>query len=515
MSNFMNTLNQTLDNEYNVSVTENGAVGYATTNHTLLDMNFKVASYRHKAENDIVTDFARALNEDFKYAIKWMFYVRDIRSGLGERRLFRILFAYVAKAYPEVAKKLLNLIAEYGRYDDLISLYTDETLKIDIAIIVGNTLATDLEKMSENKPVTLLAKWMPSCNTSSKETVNLAHKLMRDLGLTEKHYRKTLSALRKYIDVVECKMSANNWAEIKYEAVPSYANKNYRNAFLAHDEERRTKYLESLEKGETKINASTLFPHDVVHQYGYFRYGGTLRKDATIEALWKALPNIMVDNTLVVCDGSVSMECRVGTGDLRAIEVANALAIYTSEHNQGQFKNTFITFSSKPQFVTLKENDSLHNKLKVSYSYDDCSNTNIEATFDIILKAAIENNMTQDDMPKNLLIISDMEFDNAVGQYGYYRSVGYPEVNKKLFDTISDRYKAAGFKMPRLIFWNVNSRTNTIPVKENELGVALVSGFSVNVLKMVMSSELDPWKCLLNMLDVDRYEAVEKALKTT
>lgn len=370
-----------------------------------------------------------------------------------------------------------------------------------------------------NNNISLIAKWMCSENASSEQTKRYAQMLRKGLGLSSKEYRKTLSSLRSYIDIVEGKMSAKKWGDIKYETVPSRANLIYNGAFLRNDEERRREYLSKLEKGETKINAGTLFPHDIVHKYsnttGWSSYVN--KYDATLESLWKVLPDTVNEcgNTIVVADGSGSMCCNVG-GNTRvtALEVANALAIYFAEHSSGDFKDKYITFSSRPQLVDFSQCDSLRDKLRVAYGHDECSNTNIEKVFDLILTTAVNGHMKQEDMPKNVLIISDMEFDSCATCDGSAR-YGLNRPNAKLFKVIKKRFEDAGYQMPRLVFWNVNSRTGTIPVKENDLGVALVSGFSTNVCKMVMSGKTDPYECLVETLMSDRYDAVEAALKNS
>jgi hypothetical protein len=314
--------------------------------------------------------------------------------------------------------------------------------------------------------------------------------------------------MRKYIDVVECKMSAKEWGAINYESVPSRANLIYNNAFLRNDEERRRAYLGVLEKGEVKINAGTLFPHDIVHKYISSGWSYSLKSlDATLEGLWKALPDTVkgAENTIVVADGSGSMTCNVGGNtSVTALDVANALAIYFSERASGEFKDKYITFSHRPQLVDFSNAKTLRDKIQIALRHNEVADTNIEATFDLILKTAVNNNMSQEDMPKNILIISDMEFNSAVGWH---------RPNETLFATIANKYAAHGYKLPRLVFWNVNSRTGTVPVKENDLGVALVSGFSVNIVNMVMSNKLDPYECLLETLNTERYQAVEDAIK--
>jgi hypothetical protein len=228
--------------------------------------------------------------------------------------------------------------------------------------------------------------------------------------------------------------------------------------------------------------------------------------DATLEGLWKALPDTVkgAENTIVVADGSGSMTCNVGGNtSVTALDVANALAIYFSERASGEFKDKYITFSSRPQLVDFSNAKTLRDKIQIALRHDEVADTNIEATFDLILKTAVNNNMSQEDMPKNILIVSDMEFNNAC----YYHP------NETLFANIANKYATYGYKLPRLIFWNVNSRTGTIPVKENDLGVALISGFSVNIVNMVISNKLDPYECLLDVINTERYQPVEDAVK--
>ena len=513
---FMNAMKSTMNNEFNVSVTENGAVGYRTTGKDLLDLNFAVASLRKMPDMEVVKRFKKAFCEDKVLAIKWLFYARDVRQGLGERRLFRVVLADLVKSNPEMVIPVINLIPEYGRFDDLWCLLDDAESADAVYKIVDNQLKQDWENMSAKKPISLIAKWMPSINASSVKTKEYGKKLCKALKMTEREYRKALSKLRAYMDVVEVKMSDKNWSEIKYEAVPSRANLIYNNAFLRNDEARRREYLGQLEKGETKINASTLFPHDIVHKYMNNGWSARLKqKDATIEALWKALPDAVkgCGNTIVVADGSGSMTCTVDhNSGVTALEVANALAIYFAEHSSGQFKDKYITFSERPRLVDFSNCKSLHAKLQTALVHSEVANTNIEKVFDLILNTAISNKMFQEDLPQNVLIISDMEFDHCAS-CGNSNRWECNRPTRKLFDVIAKRFADAGYTMPRLVFWNVNSRTGTIPVKENDLGVALVSGFSVNVAKMVMSNKTDPFECLLETLNSERYAPVEEALK--
>lgn len=509
---FMDNLKEEMNNK--LQLTENLAVGYATTGKQLLDLNFSVTSLRNKPENYIEDKFVKAFYEDKLTAIKWLFYLRDREEGIGERRSFRIMMKYLVSNHPEIAKAVLALIPEYGRWDDLWGFLGTE-LRYNIIDIIKKQLNSDAKNMMENKPISLLAKWMPSINTSSFETRHLAKEICKELGMTHKQYRKTLSKLRAYLKVVEVNMSAKEWDKINYSTVPSRANLLYNSAFLRNDEERRRAYLAALERGDknVKINANVLFPHDIVHRYVEGGWSCRVKaKDTTLEELWKALPDYVKGNgnTICVADGSGSMTSTVGGTNVTALDVANALAIYFSERCSGQFKDNYITFSQNPRLVDFSNAKTLREKIEIALKHDEVANTNIEKVFDLILKTAINKNMTQDELPQNILILSDMEFDSATYAYS---SRGYNRPNQTLFDTFAQKYAEHGYKLPRLVFWNICSRTGTIPVKQNDLGVALVSGFSPAIVKMVLSNSTDPYECLLEQLNTERYKAVEEAVK--
>lgn len=513
---FMDSLKETLNEDFNVSVTENGAVGYRTTGKELLDINFSISSMRNMSEQQIIDKFIKVFYENKLYAVKWLFYARDVREGVGERRLFRICMKYLADKHKEIAEAVVPLVAEYGRYDDLLCLL-DTELCHTVIDLFKNQLDQDMKNMKNGNPVSLLAKWLPSANASSKETKKRAHLIIYKLHITERQYRKMLSKLRGYLNVVEVKMSGREWGNIDYAAVPSRANLIYNDAFLRHDEERRCAYLESLQKGETKINAGVLFPHDIVHKYcgiGLWRVSLKSEDDAVLEEMWKALPDYVngAGNTICVADGSGSMTSTIGGTSVTALDVANALAIYFAERSRGQFKNQYITFSMHPQLVDLSNGVSLREKIEIAFQHNEVANTNIEAVFDLILQTAINKNIAQDELPQNILILSDMEFDSCASSGGG-DGWNIKKPTKKLFTTFEERYAEHGYKLPRLVFWNICSRTGTIPVTENELGVALVSGFSPAIVKMVLSNSTDPLECLLEQINSDRYRPVEDVVK--
>lgn len=503
-NSFLNKLQNTLAaSPSNLTRTENGAVGYRSTGKKLLDLNFAVSSLRSRPDWEIERMFQDACSENVDTAIVWLFFCRDVRGGLGERRVFRIGLKYLAREFAPKVRKLLPLIAEYGRWDDLLPLM-DSKVRTDVICLIRNQLVSDMAALKNGSSVSLLAKWLPSENSSSQKTRIMAAGIRTALNVTPRTYRIMLSRLRKKINIVETRMSMNQWSTVDYQAVPSRANLIYNKAFLRHDEQRRREYLGKLEKGEAKINASTLFPHDILHRYasGFFRH-----EDPAIEAMWKALPDTVKGDgsTIVVADGSGSMCSYVGGTNVRALTVANALAIYFSERLSGPYQDRYITFSSRPQLVNLSGATTLYGKNRIACSHCEVANTNIEAVFDLLLKTAVDHRLEQSEIPANVLIISDMEFDAcAVGNH--------ERLGPTLFGQIAKKWAQVGYKLPRLIFWNVNSRTGAIPVTQNAMGVALVSGFSPNVCKMVMSNQTDPMAALLETLASERYRPVVEAL---
>lgn len=515
LNKFANALNETVNNEN--TLTENGAVGYKTSGTALVDFNFKMSSYRNLDESEIIHDFMGVYNEDPMLAVKMVFFTGDIHEGMGERRVFNICMNWLAVNHPDIVNKVMHLIPEYNRWDAVVNLFFVKETRDKALEIISKTIKEDISMMKANSSISLLAKWMPSINASSHETVGKAHALSRALKMSFKEYRKMLSALRKHLNVVEVKMCAKDWGKIDYSAVPSKANLIYKEAFMRNDEKRRKEYLASLEKGETKINSGVAFPYDIIHKYSEFDYGYIIKKDTTLEEMWKALPDYVNGNgedTICIVDGSGSMGSSVGNTNITCHDVARSLGIYFAEKMTGAFHNQFITFSENPQLVKFKEEWGLMEKINECIRHDECANTNIEKAFKLILNTAIRHGLTQNDIPKSILIISDMEFDAYSVDCGDFGRNDFNAYCKTLFENIADEFKAHGYEMPKLIFWNVCSRTNTIPVKENENGVALVSGFSPTIASMVFSKKLDPYSVLVEKLNSKRYEAIDEIIKS-
>ena len=512
MADFMTNLkNEQLTDEYNVDYAGNGARGYATTGTSLLDFSFAISTYRGKSEQEIINDFMKAFYETPEYALKYLFYSRDIRFGIGERKVFTTILKELARTKNEALRPLLKLIPEYGTWKDMLVLL-NTPLEVDVANIIKEQINEDYANMENNKPISLCAKWLPS-RTSSKVTKQRFYRLVKLLGISERLYRKTLSKLRAYLKVVEVDMCANRWDKIDYNTVPSKANILYKNAFMKHDEKRRLSFLEKLHtlliKGmtskEVKINAKVAFPHEIVSSYrsGSWWNGCIKEEDNTLECMWMTLMQELPEalgKTLCVVDGSGSMYQSIPNSKGQVIDVSHALGLACAEKLKGTFHNKYITFGGSPKLVELPDNSTLRQKLVIAAREDDPTNTNIEKTFQLILDTAINNNMPQNEMPENILIISDMNFDRACSG----------NLNKSLFTNLQTRFENAGYKMPRLIFWNVNVGLGkgVIPCIQNELGVILMSGFSQNLFSMICNNETNPWNVLKTILDSERYAPI-------
>lgn len=496
-------------NNTNVCYSENDAKMNATTGRALLDLSFKVPQFRGKKSLSRVEDalFLQAFFENPEMFLRYLFYMRDVRGGLGERNTFRMAFMWLCNEYPNLAVRLLDHIAEYGRWDDLVhvALNCSKTEIVNKAIDI---IVAQVERDKTTDNVSLLGKWLPSVNagTVSKKEAKRLIKLINNSGrfINEAEYRKTLAELRKKANVVERDIAAKTYSNINYEAVPSLANTRYSRLFLKYDEKRRNEYLESLQKGNAKINSSVAFPHDIYKMAG--------RDGVTAEEMWKALPDYIdgKSGVIVVRDGSGSMCCTIPGSNTMALDVASALSIYFAERLVGEFHNKFITFSSRPDLVELPENSTLVQKQRFLRKFNDISNTNIESTFDLLLNTAVNNKLKQEDIPGTILIISDMEFDSAHCQYdSNWRVVNDDD---KLFTVIARKWSNAGYEMPKLVFWNVNSRTGAIPVTTNKNGVILVSGYSASICKMVLSDETDPYLALVKVLDTERYNPIVESV---
>lgn len=524
----MNAL-QAMKMQLNVARTENGDLAYKSTGSACLDFFSLCGGMRRngcgKPKNcsrnffnglllntgcqqpytDLDKLFAKAYAENPVVAIKILFYMRNIRGGLGERNSFRVLLKELAKFYPEMAKQIVYAVPEYGRWDDLLVLL-DTSVKDDAIALIKSQIEKDKEAMEKGGEVSLLGKWLPSINTSSKESVASAKIIMAALGMKAVEYRKLCSALRKEIKILEDNLRRKDYT-FDYSKQPSQAMLRYKKAFMRNDEERYKSFLnkvveqaEKLARGEeipeeerVKLNTKTLYPYQIVAPFMAGWSGARCLPDEKalpLEASWKALDRGSFDSkTIVVRDGSGSM---YGSGDFAAINIATSLALLFAEQLDGAYKNSFITFSSEPRLIQVPENaDTLEKKLNFISKFNDCSNTDIGKVYRLILDVAKSGNVPKEEMIERVLIISDMEFD-------------YCAEGVSTFEFYKKEFEAAGYELPEIVFWNVEARDTHLPVTMNEKGVKLVSGASANIFADVVSGDLKvvtPYEFMLQILE--------------
>ena len=470
-----------LEIETSVTLTENGGRALSTTGDKLLNL-FAVLGALRSRPTDVIDKFDAAFRENADLTTKMAFYGRDVRGGLGERAVGRLMLRELALLYPEVVVANLKNIVKFGRYDDLF-VFFDTSVETDMIEFIKKQLMLDYKCMKSHQQVSLLAKWMPSINASSEHTKALAHRFVKALNTTPREYRKTLSALRKYIDVTEVKMSANKWADIDYKAVPSNAMSNYGSAFARHDYEGFNRYMDAVKSGDVKINAATLYPYNVIE---------TLERSSrdVAEAQWNALPNYVEgdNNFLIMADVSGSMSGR-------PMHTSVGLAIYFAERNHGAFANKFMTFTDIPQIVEITDG-TLYEKYR-SVTRHVGYNTNLEAAFDAILSTAVRTHCPQADLPKALVIISDLEIDYWDGG-----SLTFTEEMRK-------RFADAGYEMPKLVYWNVDSRKDTFLASKNDPNTILVSGQSASTFKnLIRGIDLSAYEIMVQTLNDHRYDCV-------
>ena len=409
--------------------------------------------------------------------------------GLGERETFRKLIRYAAINHPECVEPNIHLIGLYGRFDDLYSL-VGTPLEDKMWAYMRSLFAADLELMEAGQPCSLLAKWIKTPDASSPHTRALGIKTAMKLGYSVYDFKRKLRALRKYLDIVEIKMSARKWAEINYSVVPSNAMMKHRKAFWKHDEEGMRRFIEAVDKGEVKINASTLFPYDLVEKILDF-WNYKVKEDPVVEAQWKALPNYVEPgtNALVIADTSGSMEGR-------PMASALGLAVYFAERNTGAYHNLFMSFSSRSTVHELK-GETLAQKLESIDMSDWNGSTNLWLAFTNVLEIAVKNAIPKDEMVKSLIVITDMEIDPyIVGDWTFY-------------DAMKDIYASNGYDIPNVVYWNVNSRHDVYHADSDRKGVQLVSGQSASTFKQLVGGiGMTPVEMMLKVLNNGRYDLV-------
>jgi hypothetical protein len=452
--------------------TANGMKARKSTANACVDLFYNIGASRGK---NIVPQFTAAYVENSDLALRIALWSRDVRGGAGERELFRSILKHLEKTDRNAALALLARVPEIGRWDDIF-VFSDQHLKTAAYVMLGNALR---ERNG------LAAKWTPRKGEVARE-------IREFFGMTPKQYRKSLVALTK---VVETQMCANDWDNINFSHVPSVASRNYKKAFNRHTPAFAEYVAKLVAKDPTvKVNASAIFPHDVLKgiAHGY----KTLDKTETdhVIAQWDALPNYVGDASILpIVDVSGSMTVSVPGSTVRCIDVAVGLGLYLADKNKGVFKDTFLTFSSNPQLVTLKGN-IVQKVDQMSKSNWDMS-TNLHAAMSKILDVAVKGSVPQSDMPAMLLILSDMQF-NVCARY-----------DDSAMQMIERKFADAGYTVPQIVFWNLNSSDN-VPVKADKTGAALVSGFSPSIMTSLLAADLDqftPEGIMLKTVMSDRY----------
>lgn len=498
----MNTFMNTLQDNTNFKYTEKGDITHKTTKSDVLDMFALGGSYRERTDNDVILLFKNAYEENLELALKCLFYLRDIRGGQGERRFFRIAFKWLCENHPESAKKNLINVSEYGRWDDLIYTAANTPLQNEAFNIIKHQFTLDVKC----KTPSLLAKWMPSQNASNVETRKMGHVLANYLGLDNKTYRKTLSTLRERIKVLEKLMSENRWDEIEFDKIPSRAGLIYKNAFARRDILAK-KYEAFAKDKTTKVNAEALYPQEIAERIfgnGYYRPKLSETDRLMLQKYWDNLKdfyNGREENGIAIVDVSGSMD---GT----PMNAAVSLGAYIAEKANGPFANHFITFSNHPQLVKFEGVDIVDKFIRCSDA-DWGGTTNLKAVFDLLLKTAKNRNTRVEDMPTRLYIFSDMEFDSCVSfdnDYGWgYTGMATENSIRTGLESIKEKWAREGYKLPQVIFWNLNARNNNIPAIGE--GFSYVSGFSPSMIDCILSGK-DGYDLMLEKLMSKRYEAV-------
>lgn len=493
----MNTFMNGLQNASNYAVTENGALAHKTTRSAVYDMFALGGAYRKRNDEDCILLFKNALEENETLALKCLFYLRDCRGGQGERRFFRVCYKWLAQKHADVARRNFELISEYGRYDDVIYALIGTPLENDALEFIKNQLALDLEC----KTPSLLAKWLPSENASAVKTKKMGNIIREYLGMTHREYRKTLSILRERINLLERLMSANRWDEIEFDKIPSKAGLIYKNAFARRDIIAK-KYEAFAKSEDTKVNASTLYPYDVVHKavegtrgWGYSFRDMSDTDRAMVEKYWENLPDYLEGKPckmMCVVDTSGSM---TGSEASAPINVAIGLGMYCAERIGGPFKNHYISFSSRPQLIKIEGVDFV-DKVRRIYKTNLCENTDLVKTFRMLKEIALT--AKPEDIPETIVVISDMQIDCGSRFYGSNVATEMESMRRE--------WEKAGLKMPKLVYWNVEAR-GAANFLDDGPNVTYVSGCSPVIFQQVISG-VTGYELMLKKLESARYEAI-------
>ena len=496
-----NTVLEALKEMDNYKLTENGGIALKSTNSAVLDMFALCGAYRNHSNEDCIFMFKNAFEENADLALKCLFYLADCRGGQGERRFFRVCFNWLCRNYPEIAKKNVKYIPTFRRWDDVLYSCLGTTVMKDALALIKSQLVLDIQSETPS----LMAKWLPSINASSREARMVA-KIVKDyLGMSNKEYRRTLSTLRSRIKIVEKLMSENRWDEIDFSKLPSRAGLIYKDVFIRRDETSE-RYTAFANDKNTKVNANVLYPYEIVAETlnkcgGYWHEILNMSETdrVMLEKYWNNLPdyfNGKQSNMLCVVDTSGSM-----TGETASapINVAISLGMYAAEKAGGPFKDHYISFSSRPQLIKIAGVDFV-DKVHRIYKTNLIDNTDLTRTFDMLLDVADRFDVREEDIPETIVVISDMEIDNMSCPHRWTKNNAITEMDK-----VRAKWADHGHKMPKLVYWNVNARQNTI--LDNGPGVSFVSGMSPTIFTSIITGKTG-FELMLETLLSDRYKDI-------
>lgn len=504
--------------------TENGAASHGSTGSSRVDFFFKVL--RSTPEGEVQRLVSRSYAENENDTGKLVFHLRDCRGGKGERKPFiECLKWYLNTGKVEFVREHLGLIPFYGYWKDLDNFF-GTAVENDVVKLYANVLRSDLERMKAGKSISLAGKWAPSEGAKVDRAHNAADKITKELfpeirrySSRMQLYRKVyLSKLRKYSNVTEVYMCGKLWDQINYEQVPSVCMLKHRKAFSKNDEQRFKEYLDAVKAGEKKINATQLFPHELISHY---LKGGSY--DETVEAQWKALVAHhrkigTFENCLPVCDVSGSMTAKIGDkSNVSCLEACMGLGMLISECIEGAFSGVIVTFSSKPEFHVVK-GKTLQDRVRDVKSMHWEMTTNFQAVFDMILDRCTKHNVPQDKCPKTIFTFSDMQFNearycpehhNQSSGWGYGGKCDCPSGRITNLEAIRQKYSRSKYEMPGIVFWNLRGNTPDFPATTEDSGIALVSGFSPTLMGLFMKGvELNPYNIMRVAIDDERYSLI-------
>ena len=518
-----NTFLNGLQSNASYTTTANGGLAHKSTGTALYDLFALGAAYRKRSDEDCILLFRKAFDENPSYALKCLFYIRDVRGGQGERRFFRLCMRDLAARDIDAARRNLPHIPEYGRWDDLYC-FVGTPLEAEAFAFIRKQLALDVQC----KTPSLLAKWLKSENTSSQDSRVLGNLTRKYLKMSHKQYRKTLSILRTRINIVEKLMSTGQWDKIEFDKIPSKASLIYKNAFARHDLERAKNenvqsYADFAKDTTKKVNAKALYPYECVAEAlktfrtGHYYNASMPALDDTnrlmVNKYWDNLEDYLQDktlNALAVVDTSGSM---VSSDAAAPINVAISLGLYCAEKAKGPFAGHYVSFSSTPQLISTEGVDFVDKVYRI-YRTNLCQNTNLEATFDMLLNTAIQNRCSQADLPKTIIVISDMEIDQGseFRSGGWYYTANEARMAetrsrvKTMMENMRIKWLDYGYELPNLVYWNVNAAGKDV-ILDDGPNVSYVSGFSPSIFEQIMSGKTGI-DLMFETLDSNRYSII-------